>query len=76
MNDGPPKKKVHHQVSYVWPACRTPKHPVFNIKMATIDEKCQNARKCQNQATLPPLLKVKVPSPICFRITIVPLVNT
>ena len=33
-------KKVHHQVSYVWPAWRTPKHPVWNIKMtATDDEK-------------------------------------
>ena len=35
------KKKVHHQVSYMWPACRTPKPPVWNINMAAIDEKCQ-----------------------------------
>ena len=36
MNDEPQrKKKVHHQVSYVWPACRTPKHTVWNISEST-----------------------------------------
>ena len=34
-------KKAHHQVSYVWPACRTPNHAVWNINMAVINEKCQ-----------------------------------
>ena len=39
MNDGLQSKiKVHQQISY---ACKIPKHPVWNIKMAAIDEKCQ-----------------------------------
>ena len=29
-------KKGHHQVFYVWPACRTPKRPVLHISMAAI----------------------------------------
>ena len=40
MNGGPQsKKKAHHQVSYVWPACRTPKVPVWNINTHAIYEK-------------------------------------
>ena len=38
----PKVKKAHHQVSYVWPARRTPKHSVWDINMATFYEKCQN----------------------------------
>ena len=36
-----PKVK-NHQVSNVWPACRTHKFSVWNIFMAAINEKCQN----------------------------------
>ena len=34
-------KKAHHHVSYVWAACGTPLHTVWNINMAAIHEKCQ-----------------------------------
>ena len=43
--DSKVKKKVHHQVSYVWPACRTPKHPVWDINMAAIYEHVKNRSK-------------------------------
>ena len=37
MNGGPKrKKKAHHHVSYMWPACGTPIHTVWNINMAAI----------------------------------------
>ena len=35
----PKVKKAHQQFSYVWPACRTPKHPVWNINMSAIQVK-------------------------------------
>ena len=35
------KKAHHHKVSYLWPACRTPKHPVWIINMTTMNEKCK-----------------------------------
>ena len=42
MNVGPQrKKKAHHQVFYVWPACKTPTHSFWNPNMAAIYEKCQ-----------------------------------
>ena len=31
----------HHHVSYVWAACGTPFHTVWNINIAAIQEKCQ-----------------------------------
>ena len=34
-----------HKLTHMWPACRTPKHPVWNIQMAAIDEKCQKQVK-------------------------------
>ena len=35
MNGGPKiRKNANRQVSYVWPACRTPKHLVWNMNMA------------------------------------------
>ena len=40
VHGGPQSKKmVHRQVSYVWPDCGTPKHPVWNIRMTAIYEK-------------------------------------
>ena len=46
MNDEPQrKKKVHHQVSYMWPACGTPKPPFWNINMAPIYENVKNRSK-------------------------------
>ena len=47
MKSGPKSKKkmAHHYVSYVWPACGTPKRPFWNINMAPIHEKCQNSMK-------------------------------
>ena len=42
MNGQPQsKKKAHHHVSYVWPACGTPNIPFWNINMVAINEKCQ-----------------------------------
>ena len=32
-------KKAHHQVSYVWPTCRSQKRPFWNINMVGIYEK-------------------------------------
>ena len=34
-----------HKLTYMWPACRTPKHPVWNIQMAAINENCQKQVK-------------------------------
>ena len=47
LNGGPQsKKKAHCQVSYVWPACRTPKFPVWNINMAAINIPWKNGCFC------------------------------
>ena len=31
------EKKAHHQVSCVWPACRTPKRPLWNINIIIVN---------------------------------------
>ena len=47
MNGRPQsKKKAHHHVSYVWPACGTPSLAVWNINMVAIYEKCQFSLHC------------------------------
>ena len=48
-------KKAHHHVSYVWPACRTPKHPVWNISMADIYENVKNRSKFHEKWPFLPL---------------------
>ena len=46
MKDGArSKKKAYHQVCYVWPVCRNPKRPLWNINMAASYEICQGHRK-------------------------------
>ena len=46
----PKQIKTNHQVSYMWPACRIPKFPVWNIKMASNYAKCYlNISQLPNQ---------------------------
>ena len=39
------RKAHHHQVSFVWPANRIPKHPIWNINMVAMSKIGQNSMK-------------------------------